>query len=65
MEKDAPLFQIPANKLMRAAKCKPRGEHPINLPKYFDKLKKNSQMKAEILLLTNLSTKYFVERYLG
>ena len=37
MEKDAPLFQIPANKLMRAAKCKPRGEHPINLPKYFDK----------------------------
>ena len=22
---------------MRAAKCKQRGEHPINLPKYFDK----------------------------
>ena len=22
---------------MRAAKCKPRGEHPINLPKYFNK----------------------------
>ena len=28
-------------------------------------LVKNSQMKAEILLLTNLSTKYFVESYLG
>ena len=34
---NAPLFQIPANKLIRAAKCKQRGEHPINLPKYFDK----------------------------
>ena len=34
---NAHLFQIPANKLMRAAKCKQRGEYPINLPKYFDK----------------------------
>ena len=33
----APLFQIPANTLIRAAKCKQRGEYPINLPKYFDK----------------------------
>ena len=42
MEKDAPLFQIPATKLMRATKCKPRGEHQINLPKYFDKSKKKT-----------------------
>ena len=32
---NAPLFYIPANKLMRAAKCKQRGEHKINPTKYF------------------------------
>ena len=63
---NAPLLQIPANKLIRAAKCKQRGEHKNKSYKILCRiLLICSQMQIEILLPTSLSTKYFVESYLS
>ena len=66
-EKDETLGEIsllgkPANKSRSAKICKPSDECLTIPAKYFEeKLLNHSQKRVKILLLSNLSTKYFVE----
>ena len=66
-EKDKTLGEIsllgkPANKSRSAKICKPSDECLTIPAKYFEeKLLNHSQKRVKILLLSNLSTKYFVE----
>ena len=66
-EKDETLGEIsllgkPANKSRFAKICKPSDECLTIPAKYFEeKLLSHSQKRVKILLLSNLSTKHFVE----
>ena len=56
------LLGKPANKSRSAKNRKPSDECLTILAKYFEeKLLNHSQKRVKILLLSNLSTKYFVE----
>ena len=56
------LLGKPANKSRSAKICKPSDECLTIPAKYFEeKLLNHSQKRVKILLLSNLSTKYFVE----
>ena len=57
-----PWLGKPVNKTRSAKKYKPSDECLTIFTKYFEeKLLNNSQKRVKILLLSNLSTKYFVE----
>ena len=56
------LLGKPTNKSRSAKNCKPSDECLTIPTKYFEeKLLNHSQKRVKILLLYNLSTKYFVE----
>ena len=56
------LLGKPANKSRSSKNCKPSDECLTIPAKYFEeKMLNHSQKRVKILLLSNLSTKYFVE----